>query len=57
VHWGIFLLTDEPLDQPPRDLAAAKLALGVNDADFGVLAIGESKQFAKRKVTSSLTAQ
>ena len=49
VHWGTFQLTDEPLDQPPRDLAAARQALGVKDADFGVLAIGESRQFVKRQ--------
>jgi N-acyl-phosphatidylethanolamine-hydrolysing phospholipase D len=48
VHWGTFQLTDEPLDQPPRDLAVARLALNVKDSDFGVLAIGESKQLPKR---------
>ncbi|MEQ1536919.1 MAG: MBL fold metallo-hydrolase [Burkholderiaceae bacterium] len=55
VHWGTFSLTDEPLDQPPRELAIARQALGVKEADFGLLAIGESKQFAKRKASSSLT--
>jgi N-acyl-phosphatidylethanolamine-hydrolysing phospholipase D len=57
VHWGTFSLTDEPLDQPPRDLVAARQALNVKEADFGVLAIGESKQFAKRTVTSSVAAR
>lgn len=57
VHWGTFQLTDEPLDQPPRDLAIARQALGVKDADFGVLAIGESKQFAKRMASTQLAAR
>jgi N-acyl-phosphatidylethanolamine-hydrolysing phospholipase D len=55
VHWGTFSLTDEPLDQPPRDLAIARQALNVIEADFGVLAIGESKQFAKRPVSAATT--
>ena len=54
VHWGTFALTDEPLDQPPRDLAIAQQALGVKEADFGVLAIGESRQFAKRNPPTAL---
>lgn len=57
VHWGTFSLTDEPLDQPPRDLVAARLALQVKESDFGVLAIGESKQFAKRTAPTQLAAR
>jgi N-acyl-phosphatidylethanolamine-hydrolysing phospholipase D len=57
VHWGTFALTDEPLDQPPRDLAVARQALGVKDTDFGVLAVGESRQFAKRAASTSLAAR
>ena len=57
VHWGTFQLTDEPLDQPPRDLAIARQALGLKDTDFGVLAIGESKQFAKRAASTALAAR
>lgn len=57
VHWGTFALTDEPLDQPPRELAIARQALGVKEAEFGLLAIGESKQFAKRTATISLAAR
>lgn len=57
VHWGTFQLTDEPLDQPPRDLSIAQQALGVKEVDFGVLAIGESRQFAKRAVSESLAAR
>lgn len=57
VHWGTFALTDEPLDQPPRDLVIARQALGVKEANFGVLAIGESKQFPKRAVLTALAAR
>jgi N-acyl-phosphatidylethanolamine-hydrolysing phospholipase D len=57
VHWGTFQLTDEPLDQPPRDLAIARQALQVKEADFGVLAVGESRQFPKRAVLTALAAR
>lgn len=43
IHWGTFQLTDEPLDQPPRDLAQARSAAGLAEADFGVLAIGQTR--------------
>ena len=55
VHWGTFQLTDEPLDQPPRDLVVARTALNVKEADFSVLAIGETKQFAKRAPVTAPT--
>jgi N-acyl-phosphatidylethanolamine-hydrolysing phospholipase D len=42
VHWGTFEMSDEPLDQPPRDLAAARQAQGVAQEDFFVLKIGET---------------
>ncbi len=48
IHWGTFQLTDEPLDQPPRDLAAARLARGVPDEAFSVMAIGETRRLARR---------
>jgi N-acyl-phosphatidylethanolamine-hydrolysing phospholipase D len=40
IHWGTFALTDEALDQPPRDLAAARAQQGVPEQDFLVLPIG-----------------
>ncbi|MFZ4288341.1 MBL fold metallo-hydrolase [Variovorax sp. HJSM1_2] len=43
VHWGTFNLTDEPLDQPPNDLAKARAAQGVTDDQFFLLAIGETR--------------
>jgi N-acyl-phosphatidylethanolamine-hydrolysing phospholipase D len=40
IHWGTFALTDEALDQAPRDLAAARAQQGVPEQDFFVLPIG-----------------
>lgn len=48
IHWGTFDLSDEPLDQPPRDLADARRALGVADSAFGVIAIGQTVQLPTR---------
>ncbi len=44
MHWGTFKLTDEPLDEPPVRLEAARAALGVPAARVRVPAIGESLQ-------------
>lgn len=48
VHWGTFNLTDEPLDQPPRDLAGARRAAGLADEDFFLLKIGETRRLPRR---------
>jgi N-acyl-phosphatidylethanolamine-hydrolysing phospholipase D len=50
LHWGTFELTDEPLDQPPKDLAAARTAAGVPEADFFLLAVGETRKLPARGV-------
>lgn len=42
MHWGTFRLTLEPLDEPPRRLAAALDAAGIAPSRFGVLAHGET---------------
>ena len=44
VHWGTFQLTDEALDAPVTDLAAARTKLGVPDDAFIVLRHGASRQ-------------
>lgn len=49
VHWGTFEgLCDEPLDQAPRDLAAARRQLGIADDAFTVLRRGETLPLAAR---------
>jgi L-ascorbate metabolism protein UlaG (beta-lactamase superfamily) len=42
VHWGTFLMTDEPLDQPLRDLDAARRSLGVSAEAFRTLRHGQT---------------
>lgn len=48
VHWGTFELTDEALDEPPRQLARQRAALGLADDDFFTLAIGETRRLPRR---------
>lgn len=42
MHWGTFQLTDEGRDAPVRDLAAARLAAGLAETAFEVVAPGAS---------------
>jgi N-acyl-phosphatidylethanolamine-hydrolysing phospholipase D len=49
VHWGTFDLTDESLDQPPKDLAAARAAKNLPNEAFDVMAIGQTLKLPKRK--------
>jgi N-acyl-phosphatidylethanolamine-hydrolysing phospholipase D len=51
VHWGTFQLTDEPLDQPPHDLAEARRARGLAEDAFFVMAIGETRRLPRRTPT------
>ena len=42
IHWGTYVLTTEPVDEPPRRLARARQAQGVSGTDFEALVIGRS---------------
>lgn len=44
MHWGTFVLTDEPLDEPPHRLRRALHARGLSDEDFAVLEHGETRR-------------
>lgn len=48
IHWGTFELSDEPLDEPPRALAAARRALGLADEAFLLIAIGQTLRLPRR---------
>jgi N-acyl-phosphatidylethanolamine-hydrolysing phospholipase D len=49
VHWGTFDLTDESLDQPPKDLAIARAAKKLPQEAFNVMAIGQTLKLPRRK--------
>jgi N-acyl-phosphatidylethanolamine-hydrolysing phospholipase D len=53
VHWGCFQLTDEALDEPPRALAHALHASGMDHTQFCVAAMGESLKLTPRRAASN----
>jgi L-ascorbate metabolism protein UlaG (beta-lactamase superfamily) len=59
MHWDTFILTDEPLDEPPQRLAAARLAAGVAPEHFFVMKHGEMRKLASmmRHATSVTEAR
>ena len=46
MHWGTFILTDEPLDEPPHRLASARRAAGVTPDQFFLMRHGEMRALA-----------
>lgn len=44
VHWGVFEMADESLDEPRRALAAAREAAGMAESEFFVLRVGETRR-------------
>ena len=47
MHWGTFLLTDEPIEEPPARLQAAAAARGLHPNLFRAIRHGEVDQAAK----------
>jgi N-acyl-phosphatidylethanolamine-hydrolysing phospholipase D len=43
MHWGTFILTDEPLDEPPGKLAEALIKHRIDESDFEVYQHGETR--------------
>ena len=48
LHWGTFSLTDEPPDQPPKDLAMTLRERGLASDVFCAMAIGETRILPSR---------
>ncbi|MFZ0105455.1 MAG: MBL fold metallo-hydrolase, partial [Thiobacillus sp.] len=44
VHWGVFEMADESLDEPRRALAAAREAAAMPESEFFVLRVGETRR-------------
>ena len=44
MHWGTFLLTDEPVDEPPRRLATALRAAEIPPERFWLMKHGETRR-------------
>lgn len=59
MHWGTFVLSDEPLDEPPRRLASARRAAGVSEHEFFLMQHGEMRALAPlmRKPSAAARAE
>lgn len=45
-HWGSFILTDEPMDEPPRQLARELEQAGIGSEQFAVFRPGETRELS-----------
>ena len=43
IHWGTFMLTDEPVDEPPKLLEDALAQKGISKEHFFVMQHGETR--------------
>ena len=50
IHWGTFIMTDEPVEEPPKRLLDALEKAGISEENFFVMEHGETKvlDFLKR---------
>ena len=48
-HWGVFSLTNEPMNEPPQKLRAALAAAGIGEDAFAVWQHGESRSLHSRQ--------
>lgn len=49
MHWGTFVLTDEPMDEPPQKLRQALAEQQVEEQAFRVMGHGESRLFRRAR--------
>lgn len=47
MHWGTFILTDEPMTEPPARLAEAMIKKGLDPAAFSVMQHGETRRLSQ----------
>ncbi len=45
IHWGTFVLTDEPMDEPPKKLYEAVDLLRLSRDDYWALKLGETREW------------
>ncbi|MFA6455921.1 MAG: MBL fold metallo-hydrolase [Bacteroidota bacterium] len=45
IHWGAYVMTDEPMDEPPKRLANAVAQKQLSKEDFWALKIGETREW------------
>lgn len=45
IHWGTFVLTDEPMEEPPKKLAEAAEAKGLNKGECVAMKLGETREW------------
>ena len=43
IHWGTFILTDEPVDEPPKLLENALAQKGISSEHFFLMKHGETR--------------
>ncbi|GAA5902137.1 hypothetical protein JCM6882_006710 [Rhodosporidiobolus microsporus] len=45
MHMGMFMLTDEPMDEPPKRLRTACDRYSIPESEFGVSGLGETRRY------------